>query len=326
MAALIEPLPPAQPELRDLRAFTANQLEPLLEEELREWHDLLDWDFSRSADLVRRFVDLRALSGAALVDGRMVCGYAYYVYEEHKGLVGDLYISKPCRTPEGELALLKAVVQDMIASPFVTRIESQLMLSPMYPLQLLPYGEYAHTFARDFMMADLAGARGLPLREVSGIIRLDNWADYYQDAAAALIDESYRGHVDSSINDQYRTVTGARRFLYNIVNYPGCGVFAPDASLVAVSSFGELAGLSLASVVNDRTGHITQICVAPSFRGTGLGYELMRRSLLRLLHAGCRRVSLTVTSTNKDAIHLYERMGFRTVRQFHAYVWEGWRA
>lgn len=85
-------------------------------------------------------------------------------------------------------------------------------------------------------------------------------------------------------------------------------------------------GLVLASIVNDRTGHITQICVAPSFRNTGLGYELMRRSLLRLVHAGCRRVSLTVTSSNADAIRLYLRMGFKTIRQFHAYIWEGWRS
>jgi ribosomal protein S18 acetylase RimI-like enzyme len=56
-----------------------------------------------------------------------------------------------------------------------------------------------------------------------------------------------------------------------------------------------------------------------------LGYELMRRSILRLLHAGCRRVSLTVTSNNDEAIRLYERIGFKTIRRFQAYVWQGWR-
>jgi len=325
MAALIEPLPPARPEIRDLRAFSANQLEPLLDEEMRDWLELLDWDFTRSADLVRRFVDLRALSGTALLDEGKLAGYSYYVYEEHKGLVGDLYISRPFRTRDRELLLLQTAVQEMITTPFVTRIESQLMLSPMYPLRSLPYNEFAQAFERDFMIADLGSVRDLPLHGVGGLVRLDNWADYHQEAAAVLIEEAYQGHIDSLINDQYRTVAGARRFLYNIVNYPGCGVFAPAASLVAVSSVGELAGLSLASLVNDRTGHITQICVAPSFRGTGLGYELMRRSLLRLLHAGCRRVSLTVTSFNADAISLYTSMGFKTVRQFHAYVWEGWR-
>ena len=324
MAALIEPLP-TSPETRDLRAFSASQLEPLLEDEMRDWQEHLDWDFSRSADLVRRFVDLRSLSGTAMLDNRSITGYSYYVFEEHKGLVGDLYIRQPYRTRERELMLLQIAVHEMITAPFVSRVESQLMLSPAYPVRSLPYHQYARAFERDFMIADLDPSRDLPLRNISGLLRMDNWADYHQEAAAFLIEEAYQGHVDSLINDQYRTVAGARRFLYNIVNYPGCGVFAPAASLVAVSNFGELAGLSLCSVVNDRTGHITQICVAPAFRGTGLGYELMRRSLLRLLHAGCRRVSLTVTSSNVDAIRLYLSMGFKTTRHFHAYVWEGWR-
>jgi predicted GNAT family acetyltransferase len=29
-----------------------------------------------------------------------------------------------------------------------------------------------------------------------------------------------------------------------------------------------------------------------------------------------------VTAANTDAVALYERVGFRTVRQFAAYVWE----
>jgi ribosomal protein S18 acetylase RimI-like enzyme len=38
---------------------------------------------------------------------------------------------------------------------------------------------------------------------------------------------------------------------------------------------------------------------------------------------GCRSASLTVTAANEDAVKLYERVGFETVRRFSAFVWEG---
>ena len=62
---------------------------------------------------------------------------------------------------------------------------------------------------------------------------IEKWSDHYQDAAAQLIAAAYTGHVDSRINDQYRTSGGARRFLYNIVQYPGCGAFYRPASFAA---------------------------------------------------------------------------------------------
>ena len=83
-----------------------------------------------------------------------------------------------------------------------------------------------------------------------------------------------------------------------------------------------LCAMSLASLVAPDSGHITQLCVTPSQRGTGLGYELSRRSLQALAAHGCRTVSLTVTAANRDAIRLYQRMGFRNVREFEAHVWE----
>jgi ribosomal protein S18 acetylase RimI-like enzyme len=84
-----------------------------------------------------------------------------------------------------------------------------------------------------------------------------------------------------------------------------------------------LCGISLASVVARECGHITQICVSGSVRGTGIGYELLRRSLTTLRDIGCRSASLTVTAANDDAVALYERVGFHTARRFSAYVWEG---
>ena len=50
--------------------------------------------------------------------------------------------------------------------------------------------------------------------------------DHHHELAAGVISLAYADHIDSQINDQYRTVAGARRFIYNIVQFPGCGIFS----------------------------------------------------------------------------------------------------
>ena len=82
---------------------------------------------------------------------------------------------------------------------------------------------------------------------------------------------SVKSHVDATINDQYNSVTGARRFINNIVQYPGCGSFFPPASLVADRPDGGMAGVIFGSLVAADTGHITQVCVLPAHKGQGVG-------------------------------------------------------
>jgi ribosomal protein S18 acetylase RimI-like enzyme len=108
------------------------------------------------------------------------------------------------------------------------------------------------------------------------------------------------------------------------VQYPGCGTFYKPASVAAFDRLtGRICGICLASLVMPYCGHITQICVAPAARGEGVGRELLRQSLSLLRQAGCRKTSLTVTASNREAIRLYEDLGFMTTRRFFAYVWEG---
>jgi ribosomal protein S18 acetylase RimI-like enzyme len=109
----------------------------------------------------------------------------------------------------------------------------------------------------------------------------------------------------------------------NIVQYPGCGQFYYGGSFVAEDLNGRMCGIVLSSHVADDVGHITQICVAPEWKGRGIGYELMCAALGAMADDGCERASLTVTASNTGAIQLYQRMGFRANRRFAAYVWEG---
>src|SRR5712692_4956638 len=129
MAARLEPAPAVRtPDLVDLRKLSSAHLETLLEEETGEWNETLDWDFRKSADLVRRFVDLRALGGCALVEAGEAVGYSYFVLEEQKGLIGDLYVRPMYRTVENENRLLYAVLEGLVTGSQVRRIESQPMM------------------------------------------------------------------------------------------------------------------------------------------------------------------------------------------------------
>lgn len=309
-------------EIVDLRDVTGDALNELLEEEKLTWRSQLYWDFTPSADLVRRFIRIQALQGFALVDGDQCVGYSYYVSEEGKALIGDLYVMREYATPAAEDELLAAVLQALGSTSTLRRVEAQLMMMHGGFERNLPYSQLVTIHPRNLMVADLNDVPSLPPGRAASHYTFTNWTEDMQEEGATLIAAAYRDHVDSTINDQYRTPIGARRFLSNIVQYPGCGAFDRESSWVSLNKSGRLTGLSLASQVAESIGHITQICITPETRGTGLGYELLRRSLTSMVSAGSEKASLTVTASNLEAMRLYQRLGFRAHRRFAAYVWD----
>jgi ribosomal protein S18 acetylase RimI-like enzyme len=312
------------PDIVELASLTIAELNPLMEEEIAEWRRYFDWDFRPSADLLCRFLNLRSLLGYALRVGRTIVGYAYHVCEGHKGLIGDFYLRRDYADPANEMMLLGAAVQGLMLVPGLQRIESQLLLLNAPPGQTLPFSRYLSRHERYFMEINRDDILAMKPRHPAPRVTFLPWSDVFREETAHVMAGAYRGHVDSEINDQYRTVPGARHFLMNIIQYPGCGHFSSKASVVAIDkTSGRLCGVSLTSTVSEKSGHVTQLCVLQEARGTGLGYELMRQSMARLVDLGCESISLTVTATNKEALRLYESVGFSVTSLFPALVWEG---
>lgn len=317
-------------QIVDLRQLSSWQLEPLLAEEAQQWREELHWDYRASVELIKKFLDARSLTGSAILESGRPVGYAFYVLESHKGLVGGLFVSPRQSQQELSQRLLTDTLTTLSGIPKLERIEAQLIpfgysLDPI----LTEYG--FRVYMRQFMIAPLPPANpGEVFDVLPGLIRegpgaglvLERWDHRFFEPAARLIQLAYGNHVDGEINDQYRTEAGALRFLKNIIILPGCGQFQPEASFVLREPHAShLAGLVLNSCVATCVGHTTQICAMPGYQGRGLGRRLMEASMQALRARGYNEVSLTVTSGNERAVKLYEKLGFAAVKKFAAGVW-----
>jgi len=304
----------------DLRQTTVRQLEPLLQEEARHWREELHWDYRGALDLIKRFLDAHALSGCVAFDENAAIGYAFYVLEENKGLIGGLYVAPHQQQGPIGRRLLEEMLFSMRALPQLHRIEAQLM--PFGgPVDVALREQGFRLYTRQFMLLNLhKKAEAVP--SINSGLRLDRWNDRYMESCAKLIYLAYANHVDGDINDQYRSRNGALRFLKNIILLPGCGQFVPGASFVLRHPGSEeLVGAVLTSEVSPGVGHTTQLCVQPGFQGHGLGRVLMQTSADALRTQKFNELTLTVTSENRTAVSLYEKLGFTTIKSFTAGVW-----
>ena len=313
-------------EILDLRHFTSADLRGLLEEEAGLWSRLLSWDYGGSTEMVLRYLDSKILPGYAAVNRGRVLGYAFFVYEASKGVIGDMFVASGANAAVGEsieALLLKHSIETLQQSPGIHRAEAQLLLheTGMVEGPFLESGFQRHP--RLFMVADLKAKVESPA-PINSEIEIRPWAESDYQPAASLITACYQNHVDSEINDQYRSVNGSLRFLHNIVRFPGCGLFDAESSFVAYNrALRRIVGVILCSRIRHDAGHVTQVCVLPEYRSHGIGDALMHASAQKLRASGLDLLTLTVTQANEGAVHLYERLGFATRHVFDAFVWEG---
>jgi ribosomal protein S18 acetylase RimI-like enzyme len=317
-------------EILDLRHFSSADLRPLLEEEIAAWGNLLAWDYGQSAEMILRYMEAKILPGYAAIERGSIFGYSFFVYEQSKGVIGDLFVHDGARTAnrvEVEERLLTHVIETLQQSPGIHRVEAQLLPHETgevaRPFLAQGFSRHPRVFM-NFEIAQRPQASPQTLPSLAPEFELRPWSEDHYQSAAALITAAYRGHVDSDINDQYRTLSGSLRFLNNIVRFPGCGTFDPQASFVIFQRRTRtLIGLILCSQVRADVGHITQVCVLPEYRSAGLGLVLLAATTRSLRERKFNAISLTVTEANDRAIALYHRIGFESRRVFDAFVWEG---
>jgi ribosomal protein S18 acetylase RimI-like enzyme len=315
-------------EILDLRHFSAPVLLPVLEAEGVLWMQRLHWNYGASSKLLMQYLDGHTLPGYAALDAGQIIGYAFGVYEETKAVIGDAFALPGAHAggtsaQQIEETLLKHLLELMVNSPQVERIESQLLLHPSGTHSGVFLDAGFQVYRRLFMVHKLDGYFVPPRVHLPVRLDLRPWREEDLNAAAQLISTAYYGHPDSVVNDQYRSLFGSQRFLNNIVRFSGCGVFSAPVSHVVIDRITrEMVALVLGSRVSPQSGHITQLCVHPNYRRRGLARNLLNLAASCFLRQGVSEISLTVTEANTEAIDLYRAEGYDCHHSFDATVWQ----
>jgi mycothiol synthase len=92
-----------------------------------------------------------------------------------------------------------------------------------------------------------------------------------------------------------------------------------DASLLLFSG-NQIVGFMKINII-DVGGFVNGIGIHPDFRRRGLAKRLMMASIVRAAQNGMTNLVLEVDIENKQAIGLYEQLGFKHVRGSISHVW-----
>jgi ribosomal protein S18 acetylase RimI-like enzyme len=108
------------------------------------------------------------------------------------------------------------------------------------------------------------------------------------------------------------------------MNYEQCRLAfdGPCKEVYAAEFENKLAGFVILQVWGSFKGYIQTICVDESFRGRGIGKQILQFCERRIL-AISPNVFICVSSFNKRAIKLYMETGFKLVGELTDFVKEG---
>jgi ribosomal protein S18 acetylase RimI-like enzyme len=292
----------------------------LMEEEGKAWIDELGWDYSPIRQILASFIKQKLLPGYVAVLDTEAVGYTYFLINRTKGIIGAVYVRSSGHSQMITERLLDLTVAALKDSQQVRRVEAQIMLFHNLNLtEAFKRNGFRH-FPRYYLNLDVNSYHREPGSAYKGTIV--PWDSAYLSDTTEIVLKSYNNQIDSIICADYRTPAGCEGYLRSLVENPGCGVFMPEASFVALDENTIPCGFIIGCRISDKIGMIPQISVYPSYQNRNLGNILMNSSLERFRSSGFHRISLTVTPENTRAYNWYRRLGFNVGKEFGAFIWE----
>ncbi|NLF06972.1 MAG: acetyltransferase [Pirellulaceae bacterium] len=176
-------------------------------------------------------------------------------------------------------------------------------------------------YKRFRMEIDLTGRSIPPCRLPDSFFFLP-WKDALLDAFARAKFLSFRNEMDTNVFPCLADFDGCKRLMKAIVDKPG---FLPEATWLLVrQTRNQTAPECCGTIQGVRDpygiGSIQNLGVVRRHRRLGLGSSLLLQSLAGFSRAGVRRVVLEVTADNEQALRLYRRVGFCTVKSVYKTV------
>ena len=309
-------------QILPLSHIAPQELEGIFEQEIQYWQDELFWDYRPAVDLIRKFLSSRTLAGCALRRQKdSIAGYSYYVIHQPVGYIGNLYVQREYASAETYQALLGQIVQSLKSWRKVQRIESQVFafnfdLEPVFlQHEFKALNRYFLALPLDTVNPERCGTQKWSR------FRIVSWERKFMIPAAEVIYDSYLDSPDYQLCRDYQSQQGCLRFLCNIVDNPGCGIFSVRKSYIALDSQDKVCGVLVASQISPDTSMIPQISVRRNCQSQGLGSLLLQIHSQQAKKQGLKRVALSVSATNHRAYQLYLHLGFQKTKDFHAFIW-----
>lgn len=97
-------------------------------------------------------------------------------------------------------------------------------------------------------------------------------------------------------------------------------VLGSRGAFLIVRRGGEPVGCGALRLIDDETGELKRMYVAPEVRGTGLGRSLVAALEAEARERGARRLVLETGIRQHAALVLYERCGFRRIPLYGEYL------
>lgn len=304
-------------------------LDALTRQESAEWYRRLRWDYTLGADLIRQVARQHQLKGFVGWFNGEPAGYCFWVREGRKLLIGDIYVAAAYRDTLVAEAMVEQLLSRIQSRPRIERIESQNISFVTEQVASIFSSFGYQKYDRYYMTREIAptwGSSDESLAPMTHVLRGRRYMvrpleDQDFQRAADVIADSYVSRPDSSINSQYRTPSGCREFLMNLMTSSGCGRYLQGASLIVLpEGRKEIVGVIVTSEIAERRGHFPQISTVPEFQGIGIGKLMIGTALSHLAASGFLSVSLAVTAINSNAVRLYEALGFTRELTFSTFV------